>query len=74
MEEVIAQAGDDPAQKMMLIPPVVEEIQREVLTKYGFAGPGMLMMAVMQIQMFAPQDPEIATGVAFLMSKLNPMA
>lgn len=72
MEEVVAQAGDDPGQKMILIPPVVEEIQRETLTKYGFTAPNSFMLAVFQIQAFAPQDPEIAEGVSVLMSKFNP--
>ena len=70
MEEVIKSAGDDPMMKMQMIAPVVQDIQKDVLEKYGFPATG-LMMAVMQIQMFAPQDPEIATGVALLMGKLN---
>ena len=71
MQEVLAQAGDDPGQKMILLPPVVEEIQRETLNKYGFTAPNSFMLAVFQIQAFAPQDPEIAEGVAYLMSQFN---
>ena len=56
--------------KMMQLLPVVTEIQASTLSKYGFP-PGALMMAAMQIQAMAPQDPEMAAGCAELMAALQ---
>ena len=41
------------------------------MAKYKFEGPGAVMAATMQINMFAPQDPEIANGVRMLAAKLS---
>mmetsp|Transcript_8467 Transcript_8467/g.16976 ORF Transcript_8467/g.16976 Transcript_8467/m.16976 type:complete len:110 (-) Transcript_8467:118-447(-) len=72
MESAIA--GCDPTNpmaKMQVLIPIVQEIQASVMAKYKFEGPGAVMAATMQINMFAPQDPEIANGVRMLAAKLS---
>jgi len=72
MEAAIA--GCDPANpmaKMQVLIPLVQSIQAVVMKEYGFEGPGAVMAATMQINMFAPQDPEIANGVRMLAAKLS---
>ncbi|GMI60588.1 hypothetical protein ScalyP_jg8158 [Parmales sp. scaly parma] len=71
MENAIADCGDDPMKKMMVLIPLVQSIQGEVMKKYGFDGPGAVMAATMQINMFAPKDAEIANGVRMLAAKLQ---
>lgn len=69
MENAIASCGADPQQKMIVLLPLVEQIQAATMAKYGFSGPGAVMMATMQIQMHAMSDPEMQQKVAMLMSK-----
>ncbi|GMH68197.1 hypothetical protein TrRE_jg10193 [Triparma retinervis] len=72
MEEALASVADQPPMaKMPVLIPVVQEIQAAAMAKHGFEGPGAVMAATMQINMYAPQDPEIANGVRFLASKLS---
>jgi hypothetical protein len=61
----------NPMAKMQVLIPLVQEIQAVVMKEYGFEGPGAVMAATMQINMFAPQDPEIANGVRMLAAKLS---
>jgi hypothetical protein len=71
MEQAIAScAGMEPPQKMMILLPIVQEIQTEAMERYGFTGPGAVMAGTMQIQMHAMQDPEMQEKVKFLMSKV----
>lgn len=69
MEALIQQCGTDPMQKMMLLVPVVQEIQGKVMAKYGFSGPGAVMNATMQIQMHSVNDPDMQAKVKMLMEK-----
>ncbi|GMH62977.1 hypothetical protein TrVE_jg1192 [Triparma verrucosa] len=72
METAIASCDPtNPMAKMQTLIPIVQEIQGTVMAKYGFEGPGAVMAATMQINMFAPQDPEIANGVRMLAAKLS---
>ncbi len=70
MEAALASCqGLEPPQKMMILLPLVQEIQGETMAKYGFAGPGAVMNATMQIQMHAMKDPDMQTKVQALMAK-----
>ena len=71
MEDAIVSCDPtNPMAKMMVLIPIVQDIQTSVMAEYGFTGPGAVMAATMQINMFAPQDPEIANGVRMLAQKL----
>lgn len=70
MENALASCnGMEVPQKMMILLPLVQEIQGETMVKYGFSGPGAVMNATMQIQMHAMKDPDMQNKVRFLMSK-----
>jgi hypothetical protein len=69
MEEAIASCGENPQQKMIVLLPLVERIQSVTMMKYGFSGPGSVMMATMQIQMHAMTDPDMQGKVQMLMRK-----
>ena len=72
METALASCDPtNPMAKMQKLIPLVQEIQASVMKEYGFDGPGAVMAATMQINMFAPQDPEIANGVRMLAAKLS---
>ena len=71
MTEATANCGSDPMQKMAVLIPIVQEIQSVTFKEYGFFGPGAVMAATMQINMFAPQDPDVANGVRVLAKKLS---
>jgi len=55
MEAAIADCGDDAMKKMTILIPLVQEIQAVVMKEFKFEGPGAVMAATMQINMFAPQ-------------------
>jgi hypothetical protein len=70
METALASCnGLEAPQKMMILLPLVQEIQGETMVKYGFSGPGAVMNATMQIQMHAMKDPEMQNKVRLLMGK-----
>lgn len=72
MEQAIASCvGMEAPQKMMILLPIVQDIQAEAMQRYGFSGPGAVMAGTMQIQMHAMQDPEMQEKVKFLMSKVS---
>lgn len=71
LETALASCGPDPAQKMMVLLPIVEQIQIATMQRYGFSGPGAVMMATMQIQMHAMKDPEMQAKVGMLMAKAS---
>ena len=71
MEDAIASCANmEPPAKMMIMLPIVQEIQAEAMNTYGFSGPGAVMAATMQIQMHAMSNPDMQAKVQFLMSKL----
>lgn len=70
MEAALLQCkGLEPPQKMMILLPLVQEIQGKTMEKYGFSGPGAVMNATMQIQMHSMKDPEMQEKVRALMAK-----
>lgn len=69
LEQAMASCGPEPQQKMLVLLPLVERIQAATMQKYGFSGPGAVMMATMQIQMHAMSDPEMQAKVGMLMAK-----
>lgn len=70
MEEALIKCqGLEPPQKMMILLPLVQEIQSLTMEKYGFSGPGAVMNATMQIQMHAMKDPDMQDKVRALMAK-----
>ena len=72
MEAAIASCQNlEPGQKMMILLPLVQEIQGETMKKYGFEGPGAVMNGTMQIQMHAMKDPEMQEKVKMLMAKAS---
>ena len=71
MEDAIASCAGNPQQKMIVLLPLVERIQVATMLKYGFSGPGAVMMATMQIQMHAMSDPDMQAKVSMLMGKAS---
>ena len=71
LSDALSTAGNDPMQKMQTLIPLVQEIEAVVFKEYGFFGPGAVMAATMQINMFAPQDPDVANGMRILAKKLS---
>ena len=70
MEVALASCqGLEPPQKMMILLPLVQEIQGETMVKYGFSGPGAVLNATLQIQMHAMKDPDMQSKVRALMAK-----
>jgi hypothetical protein len=58
-------------QRMLMLMPIVQEIQGVTMAKYGFQGPGAVMNATMQINMYAMQDPDMQNKVKMLMAKAS---
>ena len=73
IENALAQLppGGDPIQRMVVLVPIVEKIQQATMAKYGFAGPGAVMNATMQINMHAMRDPEMQTKCQMLLNKAS---
>lgn len=64
-------AALEPMQRMLMLMPIVQEIQGVTMAKYGFQGPGAVMNATMQINMYAMQDPDMQNKVKMLMAKAS---
>lgn len=70
MEDALTRSkGLEPPQRMMILLPIVQDIQGETMIKYGFSGPGAVMNATLQIQMHAMKDPDMQNKVRALMAK-----
>lgn len=72
IENALAQLPPgDPIQRMIVLVPIVEKIQQATMAKYGFAGPGAVMNATMQINMHAMRDPDMQTKCQLLLNRAS---
>jgi hypothetical protein len=69
LNAIAACAGAEPMQKMMMLMPIVMEIQAATMARYGFSGPGAVMNATMQINMHSMSDPDMQSKVRMLTAK-----
>lgn len=73
VESGLAEAGDDPMKRVMILSPIVLDVEKDVIARYGFTAdqPGVLRF-LMLVKQYESVDEEIKRLYDFLKAKFLP--